>query len=200
MFGSLPGLEWLRAVKLYTILRGRRLPVPDADRARLCSLRHLPQLPRCQLGCQASGLPDQGPALRHAARHGRLAVHRLAGQRHARVLPGHRRWRQPGRYRGTSLFAGIVSVWFWPRSSTPASTPFLSRLRKRPRTSTGTSSARSSPRPCWPLAASTWSASARSGTILDWHEFVKSPVPAPASRASTCFCTWPCSSSPRLDP
>ena len=77
MFGSLPGL-----------------PVPDADRARLCSLRHLPQLPRRQLGRQAPGLPDQGSALRHAARHGRLAVHRLAGQRHARVLPGHRRWRR----------------------------------------------------------------------------------------------------------
>ena len=56
------------------------------------ALRHLPQFPRCQLGRQAPGLPDQGPALRHAARHGRLAVHRLAGQCHARVLPGHRRW------------------------------------------------------------------------------------------------------------
>ena len=79
MFGSLPGLEWLRAVKLYTIPgRPTFYPVPDADRARLCSLRHLPQFPRCQLGRQAAGLPDQGPALRHAARHGCLAVHRLA--------------------------------------------------------------------------------------------------------------------------
>ena len=98
MFGSLPGLEWLRAVKLYTILGADVYLFPTL--IALGFAAYVIFLNFRGASRQAPGLPDQGPALRHAARHGRLAVHRLAGQRHARVLPGHRRWRRQGRYRG----------------------------------------------------------------------------------------------------
>ena len=90
LFGSLPGLEWLRAVKLYTIL--------GAD------VYLFPTLIALGFATYVIFLNFRGgssdPALRHATRHGRLAVHRLAGQRHARVLPGHRCWRRQARYRG----------------------------------------------------------------------------------------------------
>lgn len=113
MFGSLPGLEWLRAVKLYTILGADVYLFPTLIALCFAALRHLSQLPRCQLGRQAPGLLDQGPALRHAARHGRLAVHRLAGQRHARVLPGQRCWRRQGRYpRAPACSPASCRSWF----------------------------------------------------------------------------------------
>ena len=154
------------------------LPVPDADRARLCNLRYLPQLPRCQLGRQAPGLPDQGSALRHAARYGCLAVHRFAGTRHARVLPGHRCWRRQAATEGTSLFAGIVSVlvltpFFYAGFDTiPQQAEEAAEGLNWNKFGKIISLALLAAGGFYMVCIYSF------GTILDWHEFVKSPVPA----------------------
>ena len=156
MFGSLPGLEWLRAIKLYTIL--------GAD------VYLFPTLIALGFAVYVIFLNFRG-----ASSAAKLQA-----------------------FLTKALLCGMLLAM---GSSTPASTPFLSRLRKQPRALTGTSSARSSPWPCWPPAASTWSAFTRSALSLTGTSLLRARfLRLPASRASTCSCTWPCSSSLRLDP
>ena len=81
MFGSLPGLEWLRAVKLYTIL--------GAD------VYLFPTLIALGFAAYVIFLNFRG-----ASSAAKLQAFLTKAQRHARVLPGHRRWRRQGRYRG----------------------------------------------------------------------------------------------------
>ena len=202
MFGSLPGLEWLRAVKLYTILGADVYLFPTlialgfAVYVIFLNFRGASSAAKLQAfltkALLCGMLLAMGVSLFTGSPDNAMPVFsQVAGAGGGKAAT-----------ESTSLFAGIVSVLvLTPFFYAGFDTELLSRLRKQPRASTGTSSARSSPWPCWPPAASTWSASTRSAPSSTGMSLLRARFPRlPASRVSTCSCTWPCSSSPRLDP
>ena len=159
MFGSLPGLEWLRAVKLYTILGADVYLFPTlialafAGYVIYLNFRGASSAAKLQAfltkALLCGMLLAMGVSIFTGSPSNAMPVFSQvsgAGGGVAATESG-------------NLLAGIVSVLVLTRSSTRASTPFPSRPRRPPRASTGTSSARSSPLPSWPPAASTWCAS-----------------------------------------
>lgn len=98
MFGSLPGLEWLRAVKLYTILGADVYLFPTlialgfAVYVIFLNFRGASSAAKLQAFLTKALLCGMLLAMG-------VSLFTLAGQCHARVLPGHRRWRRQGRYR-----------------------------------------------------------------------------------------------------
>ena len=77
MFGSLPGLEWLRAVKLYTILGADVYLFPTLIALAFAGYVIYLNFRGASSAAELQAFLDQGAAMRHAARHGRVHLHRL---------------------------------------------------------------------------------------------------------------------------
>ena len=201
MFGSLPGLEWLRAVKLYTILGADVYLFPTlialgfAVYVIFLNFRGASSAAKLQAfltkALLCGMLLAMGVSLFTGSPDNAMPVFsQVTGAGGGKAAT-----------ESTSLFAGIVSVLVLTPFFYAGFDTIPQQAEESAEASTGTSSARSSPWPCWPPAASTWSASTRSAPFSTGMSLLRARFPRlPVSRASTCSCTRSCSSSPRLDP
>ena len=201
MFGSLPGLEWLRAVKLYTILGADVYLFPTlialgfAVYVIFLNFRGASSAAKLQAfltkALLCGMLLAMGVSLFTGSPDNAMPVFsQVAGAGGGKAAT-----------EGTNLFAGIVSVlvltpFFYAGFDTiPQQAEEAAEGLNWNKFGKIISLALLAAGGFYMVCIYSF------GTILDWHEFVKSRFPrSPASRASTCSCTWPCSSSPRLDP
>lgn len=201
MFGSLPGLEWLRAVKLYTILGADVYLFPTlialgfAVYVIFLNFRGASSAAKLQAfltkALLCGMLLAMGVSLFTGSPDNAMPVFsQVTGAGGGKAAT-----------ESTSLFAGIVSVLVLTPFFYAGFDTIPQQAEEAAEGLNWTSSARSSPWPCWPPAVSTWSASTRSVPFSTGMSLLRARFPRlPVSRASTCSCTWPCSSSPRLDP
>lgn len=91
MFGSLPGLEWLRAVKLYTILGADVYLFPTLIALGFAAYVIFLNFRGASSAAKLQAFLTKA-LLCGCARHGRLASSTGSRTTPCRVLPGHRRW------------------------------------------------------------------------------------------------------------
>ena len=179
MFGGLPGLEWLRAVKLYTILGADVYLIPTiialgfAAYVIFLNFRGASSAAKLQAfltkALLCGMLLAMGISIFTGSPDNAMPV----------FLAGHqRRWRRACNHLHQPLCRYCFGARAHARSSTRALTPFPSRLRRRPRVSTGNKFGKVISLALLAAGGFYMVCIYSFGTILPWHDFVEQPVPA----------------------
>lgn len=201
MFGSLPGLEWLRAVKLYTILGADVYLFPTlialgfAVYVIFLNFRGASSAAKLQAfltkALLCGMLLAMGVSLfTGSPEHAMPVFSQVTGAGGGKPAT-----------EGTSLFAGIVSVLVLTPFFYAGFDTIPQQAEEAAEGLNWNKFGKIISLALLAAGASTWSASTRSAPSSTGMSLLRARFPRlPASRASTCSCTWPCSSSPRLDP